>query len=97
LNARSAATVSVIDDVDVLVGSPQASGRGRVVQRVGGHDTMQFQDVLRRQRCIAKFADPLHRLEVVQDHALASVTRLAPGAQHRLGFLSGGGRAFQLA
>ncbi len=39
----------------------------------------------------------MHRVVIVEDHALAAVLRLATGAQQVLGDVTARGRAFELA
>ena len=72
------------DDGDALVVPLLQAAHVRLVgERVGGHDAVQLQHVVGRQRVAAlgQLARRLHGVEVVEDHPLALVDGASPAAQ----------------
>ena len=89
--------VALIDHFDGLVRMAHPPGGGVVVKGSLCYRTLDLEEEIRRQRGILVTPDRLHRAEVVEDHALATVGRRTPGADHLLGYLADGGSALQLA
>ena len=91
--------VSPLDDHALVLRTLKPAGFALVIQRVEHDDAMQIEDVARRQETAIRRqrGSGLQHFEVVDDHLLAAVARLAAAAQHLPGDAPRGARALELA
>lgn len=80
----------------VVRGGPQPAGLVRFVQCVVHQQPVDLQDRIDAQWPVTQASERLHHRVVVEDHLLAAVARRPAGAEHFLGDLAGGRRAFKL-
>jgi hypothetical protein len=89
------ASLSVLHH-DIVVSRAEPARLRRIIQRVGGEQSVYFKHRIRRQRLIAPPLELLHRQIVVVDHALAMIPGCPATAEHLLGNCGSGSRALQL-
>ena len=91
--------VSPLDDHALVLGTLKPAGFAPVIERVEHDDAMQIEDVARRQETAVRRqrGGGLQHLEIVEDHLLAAVARLAAAAQHLPGDAPCRARALELA
>src|SRR3546814_1420745 len=92
---RNRGVAAILDD-DVVFRRPQPAGLRWIIQRLAHQQTMHLEDPVDAQGAVLQMPQGLHHRVVVEDHLLASITRLAPRAEHFLRDLARGGCALQL-